>query len=199
MPLSIFFCIENEGECISLQNQIRDPLTKLYLLFLSSILPVFNAVNIFLQQEAPAIHLLYRKLNSLFSDLLVRFVKPSALSDEAASMTAIQFSKRKHQKDDGDLVIGAESKSYIKSANLTATQLQKFYSEVRNFYVASCQYILKKFPLNDAFLKNAEVADVSLRKNVSYASVEFILSLFPDILARDDIKKFRCTVRCILV
>lgn len=185
--LEHFFCVESEGECLSLQNQIQNPLTKLYLLFLGNVLPVFTTVNTFLQQEAPAVHLLNRKLNELFTSLLIRFVKPSAFSEEATSITDVNFIKRKCQKDDNDLVIGAESRIYIKSGNLTTAQLESFYSEVRNFYVASCQYILKKFPIECEFLKHAEVADVSLRKKVSYASVEFMTALFPGILTSEEL------------
>ncbi|XP_063216685.1 uncharacterized protein LOC134527707 [Bacillus rossius redtenbacheri] len=79
-----------------LRSLMQDPVTKLYCYFLQSVLPVFNSVNVYLQQEAPVIHILRRKFVGLLTDLLMRFIKPSALKLGATSITEVEFQKVKN-------------------------------------------------------------------------------------------------------
>ena len=46
---------------------------------------------------------------------------------------------------------------------------------MRSYYVESCAYILAKFPLEEEWLKHAEVVDVSRRRSTSFASVMFFI------------------------
>ena len=107
---------------------------KLFCYFLQSTLPVFNSVNLFLQQEAPTIHLSSRKLNGLLTDLLVRFVQPSSFHSESASISSVEFKKKKYQKSDEGLVIGAKSRAYLKE---NKCEEQMFYNSVREFLYGS--------------------------------------------------------------
>lgn len=166
----------------TLRSLMQDPVTKLYCYFLQSVLPIFNSVNVYLQQEAPVIHILRRKLVGLLTDLLVRFIKPCALQLGTTSVTDVEFQKAKNQKSDSELVIGAKTRVYLKEKSVNDGDIRKFYISVREFYVAACVYILKKFPLTDEFLKHAEVVDISLRQNVSYTSVEYFVCRFPKLI-----------------
>lgn len=49
---------------------------KLYCMFLQHTIPLFNVLNLELQQDEPKIHLLHDKLHKLLHDMLVRFVNP---------------------------------------------------------------------------------------------------------------------------
>ncbi|XP_063216110.1 uncharacterized protein LOC134527389 [Bacillus rossius redtenbacheri] len=128
----------------------------------------------FLQQEAPAIHIQRHKLQGLLIDLLVRFVKPSALLLGSTSITDVNFKKRKFQKDDTDLVIGAKCRAELK-ASTSQSDSQTFYSSVRAFYVSSSSYILD-------FLQHVEVFDISLRTTASYSSVLYFVERFPRLI-----------------
>lgn len=187
-PLKLLFC-EPDSQLHATTTQFQNikslmlnPLTKLFCLFLESTLPIFNAVNVFLQQEAPVIHKLRRKLEDLLKDLLVRFVKPSALQLGSTSVTDVNFKKRKHQKDDADLVVGSKCRSQLKDCT-NKVDVQKFYSSVRDFYVTACSYILNKFPLNDEFLQHVEICDISRRTSVSFSSVQYFIERFPQIIS----------------
>lgn len=184
--LQHYFCVENNVNS-SIKSNLENPMCKLYCLFLSNILPVFNSLNLSLQQEAPLVHILQKKLVSLFMDLIVRFVKPTALKEDAESILDISFNKRSHQKDNDEIVIGAKARSFIFEEKLTDHQLTQFYSEVRNFYCTACDYILKKFPLKEEILKHAEVADISARKTASSASVTFFAKKFSSILTEEEL------------
>lgn len=47
--------------------------------------------------------------------------------------------------------------------------------------------MLKKLPMKSDLLKHAEVADISMRKKASYSSLDFMLRLFPNLLAAEEI------------
>lgn len=187
-PLKLLFCEPDSklhattSQFESIKSLMQNPLTKLYCLFLESTLPIFNAVNVFLQQEAPAIHMLRRKLQGLLKDLLVRFVKPSALQVGSTSITDVNFQKRKFQKDDADLVIGSKCRAQLKDFT-SQVDSQAFYSSVREFYVSASSYILNKFPLDDEILQHIEVCDISLRTTASYSSVQYFIERFPRLVS----------------
>lgn len=83
---------------------------KLICLFLKHTIPVFDEVNLFLQEEKPLIHLLRSILEGLLRKLLVRFMKPSAMKDK--SVRQVNFKDCSQQKDDSNLVLGSETRDY---------------------------------------------------------------------------------------
>lgn len=163
------------------QPILNNPITKLYLLFLCNTLPLFTKANIFLQKEGPVIHKLHAIVNSLFTDLIVRFVKPSAVPTSGC-LLELKFKKNKYHKGDEDIVIGVDTRSYIRHIKFERSVVTKFYEDIRSFFVTSCSYIKEKFPLDDEFLKNMEVIDIKCRRNISFSSVLMLNEQFPDIL-----------------
>lgn len=189
-PLTVYFCEENDktehSKYLEIKASMGNPVSKIYLLFLKSVLPIFLSANTFLQQEKPLIHKLHKTVNDLLLGLIVRFIKPSAVDDYdcPTSILSLDCTKRKNQKSDNDLVIGAETRSHLK--NIPTEAVEKFYKDVRKFYLTSIEYIKKNLPLDDELVKNAAVADVSLRKKMSYSSVEFISEKFPHVLSEEE-------------
>ena len=59
---------------------VSSPTNKLYVLFLSYTLKVYEEILTCLQSEVPKIHLLRRSLQKLLRTLLVMFIKPSAMA-----------------------------------------------------------------------------------------------------------------------
>jgi hypothetical protein len=80
----------------------------------------------------------------------------------------LNYSRSKNQKYDCDLVIGEDTRSHLKSIS-SDDIVKKFYIDVRDFYINSCDYIKKKFPINDTFLKHAAVAP---RRLLSYPDLD---------------------------
>lgn len=164
-PLKMFFCKKETGKSdalLRIQSKFLNPTTYLYLLFLQSVIPLFEKANILLQQEAPLIHKLRRELIALYSDCLSRFIKPSAIID-ADTIFDIDFSDKKVQKSREELIIGCKAKQYLQDNRaLTDTHKKKFFDCVRSFYGKACSYIVKKFPINDEILLHAEVADINI-------------------------------------
>ena len=61
-------------------RKFSDPFTKLYVLFVQSITPSFDAYNTFLQSEEPLVHLLQDSTLNLYRALLFRFIKPDVIA-----------------------------------------------------------------------------------------------------------------------
>ena len=53
---------------------LEKPLTKAYLLFLCSALPIVNNFNRYMQQQFPILHVLYQELDGLIRKFLLRFM-----------------------------------------------------------------------------------------------------------------------------
>ena len=94
-------------------------------------------------------------------------------------LTKIQYGKLENQKADGDLMIGKETKEYIKSGALSAEDIKQFYSTVRNYYQNACSYVITTYPLDDPLIQHAEVLDVSKRMDNSFQSIQYFVERFP--------------------
>ena len=65
---------------------------------------------------------------------------------------------------------------------LSESDIQAFYTSVQSYYEMPCSYILKTWPLTDELLTHADVLDVALRQDKSFASVQYSVELFPCML-----------------
>ena len=74
------------------------------------------------------------------------------------------------------MVIDAETSVCFKDIDDDDDVQSEFFDSVRSYYVESCAYILAKFPLEEEWLKHAEVVDVSRRRSTSFASVMIFFS-----------------------
>lgn len=96
---------------------LNDDVSKLYCFFLQDIMPVFNHCNLALQRDAPQIHQLQIRFHELFTDLLIRFVKTSAIS-KCSNIFSIEHSDKKNQVCRSELKIGSKARELL-------TQLKK--------------------------------------------------------------------------
>ena len=61
-----------------LVNAFKQPVSKLYSMFVQSVISVFDSFNTFLQAEEPLIHILYYSTLRLYRSLLSRFILPGS-------------------------------------------------------------------------------------------------------------------------
>ena len=179
-----------ESRAQRVKRLLVSPQTKLYCCFLDEILPVFDGLNTYLQNEAPLIHRLRRELNSLLKNLLVRFVKPAVIR-KSENVCEVNFTLKFNQKENSELVVGAQVRKFIDAetkseenptGRLTKSDLATFYSAVRLYCETACQYIATKFPLNDELLLHAEVVDLELRDEKTFASLAYFINRFSCLL-----------------
>jgi hypothetical protein len=171
---------------LRIKKALSDPNTKLYCLFLDNIIPVFDKINVLLQRDEPCIHIMLDSLTELLTNLYIRFVTPSAVT-EAESILTVDFANRKNQKERHDLVIGSTTKQYIseqkEAGSLSGSDLRVFYQSVRSYLTAACTYIMSKFPLDDPLLRHAaSFLNIENRKVAKFESVEYFIERFPCLL-----------------
>ena len=92
-------------------NFVRSPTNKLYVLFLNYTVHVYDEVLRNLQCEDPKIHVQRRSLHKLLRNILVRFVKPSAMFGKCVD--EVQYSVRYNQKANNELVIREACQNFM--------------------------------------------------------------------------------------
>jgi hypothetical protein len=158
-------------------NLLSSPKSKLYCLFLKQSISLFDKFNTLLQSDKPLIHVLRREVLGLLTDLYTRFVKPDAITS-ASNLLKVKYSERKYQKSRDDMIIGADTRLYLKQIKLSSDEETTFFQSVRNYFMIACDYIIKKLPVNDPLLQHAEVADIKLRTSQKFSSVEYFIDKF---------------------
>ena len=72
-------------------KQFKQPVRKLCVMFVLSVIPIFDSFNTFLQAEEPLIHILYHSTLRLHRSLLSRFILPRGGSRAAATSKMERF------------------------------------------------------------------------------------------------------------
>ena len=133
-----------EKKVESILTFVRSPTNKLYVLFLSYSIKVYEEILTCLQAEDPKIHILRRSLLKLLRSLLVRFVKPSAIANQP--LDKVEYHLRYNIKPDSELVIGESATEFIKRKSenhLKDIRIQEFYKNVVCYLTEACDYIKK--------------------------------------------------------
>ena len=64
-----------------LVNTFKQPVSKLYAMFVESVIPIFDIFNIFLQAEESLSLILFHLLYIFYRSLLSRFILPEIISE----------------------------------------------------------------------------------------------------------------------
>lgn len=180
---------------------LRSPTNKLYVLFLNYAVKVFDEVLLGLQSEEPRIHVLRRNLHKLIRQILVKFVKPSAMVSK--SVDEVNYKLSYNVKSKSELVIGEDASGFIaqkKQNYLKDDRIDEFYENVKLYFSTVCDYLIQKLPLNCPLLTAAEVVDVTLQKCAKVSDLVFFLNkypcLMPDGVSKDKIVDEFCMYTC---
>ena len=119
-------------QCSQIQTFFRSSETKLNCLFLQNTIDIFTSTNSILQTKKPCIHILKAELDKLYHNLLARFLKPLFVT-KTNFPYPIHFTKEKHQKDD-DLVIGSQTRVYLRKGGFSNEYKSQFHFSVRNLH-----------------------------------------------------------------
>ena len=86
-----------------------------------------------------------------------------------------------NQKENADIFISQAAKKFL-YGNKEQLNVDNFYNSVRNYYMAACSYIVKKYPYDNELLINASVTDIDKRPGASFSSLKYFTELFPCLL-----------------
>ena len=146
--LHSYFASEScsQARFLQLQALFADPLTEVYLTFFQSVLPVFNHFKLFLQREAPCIHLMQGHSQSLLKKVLGRFVQSDVIKDapslsevsiDLANFLTVTFRNQ------------ADTKKLENDGDCSRLDHKKSFRGIRKFFEAVFEYMVAKVPLYD--------------------------------------------------
>ena len=165
------------SKAAGIHAKLNNDYNKLYCIFLLQTIPLFNKLNLELQEDAPKVHLLHEKLQDFLRDILLRFVKPAVIVS-TLSLKLCDYKERCNQKADEDIIVGKNVRDFLAAAQFSSKERDEFHTSVREYYVAVCNYVISKFPLDDEVLLHARVANPNNRMEVTYSSLSFFVKRF---------------------
>ena len=120
-------------QAVRLVTKFNDPFTKLYALFVQSIMPSFDAYYTFLQSEELLVHLLQDSTLNLYMALLPCFIKPDVIA-QSDDILCTDIEDFKNYKEYSSIHIGFPTKQNALSKDLIGTsKYTKFLGKANNF------------------------------------------------------------------
>ena len=142
--------LETAGKVKHAMQRLKDPLTKLTLIFLNFILPVMNDFNKLFQANETGISYLLPERTSLLCMLAVKFVQMKHVKSKA-DVREVKFELAENQYDNELLVVGVPVRTLLANTDNTFQKgvQVNFFGDVRKFYCAVVRKMVKLFPFDD--------------------------------------------------
>ena len=170
----------------AIREQLKKPITKAYLLFLSNILSYISKFNLLFQCSSPNIHCLLKEMQQLLLRLLNKFIIPHAIQS-ASCVTDVDISIANQRQDD-DLMIGTSLRAYLRELEdelLGTTELANFYKDVRAFLSKLVTSTLKRLPFDDPVINDIACLDPTERLNSTTGMIRRLMECFSNFVPCD--------------
>ncbi|KAL0978021.1 hypothetical protein UPYG_G00164880 [Umbra pygmaea] len=135
--------VERSVKVRDLASHLRDPIVKTYFLFLSAALKPLSEFNIAFQSEGVQIHRLEEEMCRLIKRILGYLIPARAIV--GVPLREVEYGDG-HQLADEDLFIGADTKAFMRSAELPVSAEKTIFQTVRSFYEAVLKKMFSSFP-----------------------------------------------------
>ena len=120
-----------------LVNAFKQPVRKLYVMFVKSLIPIFHSFNTILQPKEPLIPILHHSTLRLYCLLLSIFIRPEFISE---SDNKLSFDLE--DPDFNSIFIGAMTKQHSRDSDIVGTsEYKKLLKEVRPFSIKCAKYV----------------------------------------------------------
>ena len=86
-------------------------------------------------------------------------------------LAEVKYKEMENQKENADIFNGQSTKKFL-CDNTEQLNVGNFYL-VRNYYMAACSFIIKKYPYDNELLINASVIDIDKRAGAFFSSLTF--------------------------
>lgn len=166
----------------TINSRLRDPVNKLFLQFLSFVLPIFNILNKQMQSEEPQIHRLVKTATTALRTIMDCYIKTSVTS--GTTVDKVEYKNPRHFLPLEDLYVGGRAAAFLSSDDCTATSEQRRFFRLRclEFYIESVEQILKRLPFREATVANLELLDPVTARTGSAPSIAPLAAALPNVV-----------------
>lgn len=174
-------CGEAEtAKVISIIKRLEHPLTKPILLFLSYILPSMDRFNrVFQKSSENTTCELYSEMSRLVRLYASNILKADAIIAAGDNLNALNLDEG-NQLSSENLGIGTDTWACVMELE-TEHDLEPFFKAARNFYIATINKMLKKFPFGDTLLKDLGIINPDRVCSYQFTTVLRLAERFPQL------------------
>ncbi len=165
-------------------QRLSNPITKLYLLFLDFVLPVFNKVNKLMQSESTQIHVLYMSVASTLRTILSCYMKESYLSK--TPLKQLRFRDPNNFKPIEEMYLGVNVDIELRSsAQYEKVAIDRFRLNCLEFYIEAASQINKRFSFGSEKLEILKALSPKVVFNKEIPSLVTLLHIYSHIVPGD--------------
>jgi len=164
-------------------QKLQDPLTKMFLMFLEFVLPIFNNLNWELQSATPQIHNLHKNMCTLYKTLLECFIKRTVIQQMPISL--ININDPQNYLPLEEIYMGAKILAILHNKRFDNQQLHVLRTRCLSFYVEGAKQIRKRYDFDNTVLKMLEVLDPETVRGGSVPSIIDLCVAFPNLISEE--------------
>ena len=161
----------------------KEEKTYLYLMFVRSVIPIFDNYKTFLQSPQRLVRVLHHSTQRLQKTLLLRFGKAEVLSVAESDLDCIDINLEVNLKPLFNVFIGMMARQYAIDNNFIGTSLNtKFLKKARKLFQRCVSYLPKSIPVLNGVIKSLTFLRVPDRHKVTMNEMSILLKRFPKVL-----------------
>lgn len=131
-------------------NSLHNPFMKAYYLFLEWILPKFTTFNTYFQSDKPVITVLHEKVCTLYKEILFAFMERDYVVK--SDLETVDPSREDKYLRVNEMYLGVGVLRQLDQISVSKSELAEFYKCCRNFLVAACVGIKKRYDFKDTVI-----------------------------------------------
>lgn len=161
---------------------------KLVFYFLNFILPKLTEFNLLFQSTAPTLHLLHKKVQLLYEELLSCYMQPTYIRN--ASLSSIDPEDKHFTLPLNALYLGVDvAAEMIKPEILSKRDIvQDFLSRSHDFLATAAVQIKKRFPIDDLVIEQLQVLNLSC-SHQHFPSLIPLALRFPNLIQQSELQQ----------
>lgn len=171
---------------------LRNPILKLYVYFLSYILPVINKMNKEFQSESVKIHVAYGNICAFYKTILSNYIKREVIM-RAPHAFAICYNDPSDFMDECNWYFGSKVEMGMADKDVMkglGSELSEFRVRCLNFYIELAGQIHKRLAGLNEVLPLLKACDPVVVREKSVKSVIPLLSKFPQLVQESEYDQY---------
>ena len=133
--LSYFRSTDDRSATVQrITSSLENPLSKLYLMFLSDALPVINVFNKTMQMQAPTMHFLHHAVQAFMKKILLRFLLPRSVQSSPCHTIDLEDASIYMPFD--QVFVGEKARKYLSNeseCDLAMSDITTFQDRMQKF------------------------------------------------------------------